>query len=343
MLTIGADIEGIARTIWATLFDLPLEPRARGPRLGPESSVTSFVHIDGAWHGALVLRCPMALARTLTAAMFQAESTTRPRRRPRRTRRARQHGGGNVKALLPAPSQISLPAVALGSDYEISVVGTSSVATRVVHLRRPPAASSPFCSGQARRERDVSDSHEPERRGGDRVATPTDPGRRRLDGDPPDPRRAAGGRRLPRRRGGRRAGRARRLPGTRSRPRAARHRHAGHGRADDAEGDEGRRGPARHPGPVSHRPDRRERRRRRPRAGRPGLSAQAVRAGRADGAGGRWRCAQGPRRRTLPQGSRSRPTAQHHRRPDRPRQPAPVRRADRRRCSPRWAATPRSG
>ena len=36
--------------------------------------------------------------------------------------------GGNIKALLPAPSQISLPAVAIGSDYELSVVGTGEVA-----------------------------------------------------------------------------------------------------------------------------------------------------------------------------------------------------------------------
>ena len=35
---------------------------------------------------------------------------------------------GNVKALLPAPSAISLPTVAFGKQYEISVVGTRRVA-----------------------------------------------------------------------------------------------------------------------------------------------------------------------------------------------------------------------
>jgi chemotaxis protein CheX len=128
MLTIGADIEGITRTIWATLFDLPLE-LGDTAELGPESSVTSCVHIDGEWHGALVLRCPMALAQTLTAQMFQAESAPELDDVRDALGELANMLGGNVKALLPAPSQISLPAVAVGSDYELSVVGTTEVAS----------------------------------------------------------------------------------------------------------------------------------------------------------------------------------------------------------------------
>jgi chemotaxis protein CheX len=127
MATIGADIEGITRTIWATLFDLPLETGG-GRELGSESSVTSCVQIDGEWHGALVLKCPMPLALTLTAQMFQAESTPELDDVRDALGELANMLGGNVKALLPAPSQISLPAVAVGSDYELSVVGTSEVA-----------------------------------------------------------------------------------------------------------------------------------------------------------------------------------------------------------------------
>jgi chemotaxis protein CheX len=35
--------------------------------------------------------------------------------------------GGNVKALFPGPSRISLPTVAVGSDYEVGVVDTTAV------------------------------------------------------------------------------------------------------------------------------------------------------------------------------------------------------------------------
>ena len=70
-MNLRSDIQEIAQMIWTTLFDLPLEatematePAGNGP------SVTSFVHIDGAWRGVVMLQCPMALAFTLTSSMF---------------------------------------------------------------------------------------------------------------------------------------------------------------------------------------------------------------------------------------------------------------------------------
>ena len=129
MSTIGTDIEDITRSIWSTLFDLPLEP-GDGRELGTESSVTSCVQIDGEWHGALVLKCPMSLAETLTQQMFQSESSSDIGVEEVRDALGELANmlGGNVKALLPGPSQISLPAVAVGSDYELSVVGTTEMA-----------------------------------------------------------------------------------------------------------------------------------------------------------------------------------------------------------------------
>jgi chemotaxis protein CheX len=128
MVTISADIEGITRMIWATLFELPLE-LGDAVDLGSESSVTSCVQIEGEWEGALVVKCPLALAQTLTAQMFQVESTPDLDDVRDALGEFANMLGGNVKALLPSPSQISLPAVAVGSDYELSVVGTSEVAS----------------------------------------------------------------------------------------------------------------------------------------------------------------------------------------------------------------------
>lgn len=128
MVTISADIEGITRMIWATLFELPLE-LGESVELGPESLVTSCVQIDGEWKGALVVKCPLTLAQTLTAQMFQVESTPDLDDVRDALGEFANMMGGNVKALLPAPTQISLPAVAVGSDYELSVVGTSEVAS----------------------------------------------------------------------------------------------------------------------------------------------------------------------------------------------------------------------
>ena len=126
MAAIDADIKDIARSIWATLFELPLED-GDAAQLGPESTVTSCVQIDGAWHGAVVLQCPLTLARTLTAEMFQADTAPELDEVQDALGELVNMLGGNVKALLPGPSRISLPAVAVGSDYHLSVVGTNAV------------------------------------------------------------------------------------------------------------------------------------------------------------------------------------------------------------------------
>lgn len=127
MSKIEADLEDIVRTIWQTLLGLPVEPGRHG-ELGPDSTVTGIVHIDGAWHGAVLLQCPGRLAATLASAMFQSGDT--PGRDEVRDALGELTNmvAGNAKALLPEPSAISLPVVAFGSDYEIDVVGTVVVA-----------------------------------------------------------------------------------------------------------------------------------------------------------------------------------------------------------------------
>ena len=121
---------------------------------------------------------------------------------------------GNVKALLPEPSQISLPAVAFGLG--LRAAASSAPAQRRHACPSPATATRSSCtllqrSPGRRRERAGTS---PERRGPDRIATADHPRGRRLDRHPPHPAaqpsrapatgvaEAADG-----------AGRARRLPG----------------------------------------------------------------------------------------------------------------------------------
>lgn len=122
-----ADLEKIVTTIWGTLFELPLNRVVTGT--DGDSTVTSFVHIDGAWHGAVMLQCPMALASLLTSTMFQSGDSPGADDVRDALGEIANMVAGNVKALLPEPCAISLPAVALGSDYQVSVVGATPVAT----------------------------------------------------------------------------------------------------------------------------------------------------------------------------------------------------------------------
>jgi chemotaxis protein CheX len=128
MTTLDTELEEIVKMIWSTLVDMPIHPGGEEGR-NDDSTVTGIVNIDGAWHGAVLVRCPIALASLVTAAMFQSDE--RPSHEDVRDALGELTNmvAGNVKALLPQPSVISLPTVAFGSDYEIGVLGTHIVAT----------------------------------------------------------------------------------------------------------------------------------------------------------------------------------------------------------------------
>jgi CheY-specific phosphatase CheX len=123
-----ADVEEITRTLWSSLFDLSLVAAPVAP-LGPEASVTACIQIVGRWRGAVVLQCPMALARTLAEQMFQSESPLTLEEIRDALGEVANVIGGNVKALFPGPSQLSLPTVTIGADYELGVVESSAVTT----------------------------------------------------------------------------------------------------------------------------------------------------------------------------------------------------------------------
>jgi CheY-specific phosphatase CheX len=122
------DIAEIARAVWESFFDLPL--LCDSARLGSDPTVTGCVQIDGAWQGAVVIQCPLSLASTLTAVMFAAGGAPPMEDVRDAIGELTNMVAGNIKSLLPERCQISLPAVALGSDQQFSVVGTE-VATSV--------------------------------------------------------------------------------------------------------------------------------------------------------------------------------------------------------------------
>jgi chemotaxis protein CheX len=128
MKVLHAEIEDIVETIWSTLVAVPLRPSDHAVRQD-ESTVTGIVHIDGAWHGAVFVRCPLALASLVTAAMFQGDEAPHLDEVCDALGELTNMVAGNVKALLPQPSALSLPTVAFGSDYEIAVVGTRPIAS----------------------------------------------------------------------------------------------------------------------------------------------------------------------------------------------------------------------
>lgn len=149
MRPVDEDIREIAASIWETLFSLPLTSEPDAGAMS-EPVVTGCVHIEGEWNGAVMLQCDSALAGTLAGELFRS-----PMPSPDEVRdtvgELTNMLAGNIKALLAEPSRISLPTVALGADYALTVVGAepiSVVAFRcadapllVTLLQRQPAAA----------------------------------------------------------------------------------------------------------------------------------------------------------------------------------------------------------
>lgn len=128
MSDLQSDMSEIAQSIWETMFVLPLEPAGEVQLLADGPLMTGCVQIDGAWNGAVMLQCPEPLAIQLSAELFRPESSTSPEEVRDTIGELTNMLAGNVKALLPQPSRISLPAVALGADYDLRVIGTQVVA-----------------------------------------------------------------------------------------------------------------------------------------------------------------------------------------------------------------------
>jgi chemotaxis protein CheX len=120
------ELTEITERVWASLVDVPLLPRQPGqPALAPGArTFTGCVQITGAWEGAVTVHCSEGLAKLLTAAMFMVDpEDTSAEEVADALGELANMVGGNVKALLPEPCRISLPAVADGMDYRLSVPG----------------------------------------------------------------------------------------------------------------------------------------------------------------------------------------------------------------------------
>jgi chemotaxis protein CheX len=135
ILDFEPELTEITERVWASLVEIPLIPRQPGqPGAGPSKhgvgsrTFTSCVQITGAWEGAVTVHCSERLAKVLTAAMFMVDpEDTTPEEIGDALGELANMVGGNVKALLPEPCRISLPAVADGMDYRLSVPGARPV------------------------------------------------------------------------------------------------------------------------------------------------------------------------------------------------------------------------
>ncbi len=106
------DVSMIVESIFAELLGLGVRPAALPAWPGPgDGRLVGLVRISGGWHGTVSITCDRDLAVRIAAVMLD--------RAPRDDAEVADAigevanmAGGNVKALLPGPSVLSLPEVA---------------------------------------------------------------------------------------------------------------------------------------------------------------------------------------------------------------------------------------
>ena len=109
----NAEITTITESIWSAVlgFDLETKPVADNSVLS-EPILTGVVHITGKWNGSICLHCPVTVARTFAARIFECspESITDDELGDV-VGELTNMISGNLKPILPGPSLLSLPMV----------------------------------------------------------------------------------------------------------------------------------------------------------------------------------------------------------------------------------------
>ena len=126
-------------SVWTTM--LGLEARANPTtatminRIRP-SILIGCVQITGAWQGAVTVECSGGLARRVASILFETDPCDLSNDQVSDALGELTNIiGGNIKALLPGPSELSMPAVTEGTDYLFTVPGSRPASPALLHLR----------------------------------------------------------------------------------------------------------------------------------------------------------------------------------------------------------------
>jgi hypothetical protein len=107
----------IIQDTWNSTLGFQVE-RLAGPEPPAAGAVTVCVRISGAWEGEVRLYCPLPLARSIAAVIFQVEPESVESDQVLDALSELVHiVGGNLKALLPQPVTLSLPALPDPTDW----------------------------------------------------------------------------------------------------------------------------------------------------------------------------------------------------------------------------------
>lgn len=114
MSVMSEDLERIVSDVWRDV----LAAEAVGADDPPPGELTGTIQITGAFRGAVILSVPRAVAAAAAAAMFAMDPAAVGEAEERDAiGELTNMVGGHVKAMVPGPSQLALPAVVPGPEH----------------------------------------------------------------------------------------------------------------------------------------------------------------------------------------------------------------------------------
>jgi chemotaxis protein CheX len=136
MAALDDAIRETVRNIWSVILNLELsegQPTADIlEKVRTEPTLTGCVQLTGAWEGSVLVYTTAELARRAASAMFGTEAEQLAAEDVEDAlAELTNMTAGNIKTLLPRPSELSLPAVVKGIDYRLVVPG-SKLTSKVV-------------------------------------------------------------------------------------------------------------------------------------------------------------------------------------------------------------------
>lgn len=107
------ELRQFSQMVWQSILGLDIKPSDRPFNAG-EDQTEGCVQITGAWRGMVTLSCPGELARKAAQIMFHLEpGEVSAEEVQDAIGELANMIGGNLKALMPPPCELSLPIVAL--------------------------------------------------------------------------------------------------------------------------------------------------------------------------------------------------------------------------------------
>lgn len=122
------DLREVIETVWVAALGVDVMGPAGSIPPPPQGSLCGCVQITGAYTGAVMVSVSERLALRAASAMLDTPpGAVTPDDLRDALGEIANMTGGNVKALLPGPSRLSLPSVVSGTAYTVSTPGAAIV------------------------------------------------------------------------------------------------------------------------------------------------------------------------------------------------------------------------